>query len=76
MKEKREQYIQQNNELMQEFSFAYSSTKSNIKAIFNSHFTGSVFWDLFGWEAEMIYMIKDLTGQNKAYQNSFYVKIY
>ena len=40
---------------MQEFSFAHSSTKCNINAIFNSHFTGSVLWDLFGREAEMIY---------------------
>ena len=55
MKEKCAQYIQQNNELMQEFSFAHSSTRCNINAIFNSHFTGSVLWDLFGWEAEMIY---------------------
>ena len=55
MKEKRAQYIQRNNELMQEFPFAHSSTKCNINAIFNSHFTGSVLWDLFGREAEMIY---------------------
>ena len=40
---------------MQEFSFAHNSTKCNINAIFNSHFTGSVLWDLFGREAEMIY---------------------
>ena len=52
MKEKRAQYIQRNNELMQEFSFAHSSTKCNINTIFNSHFTGSVLWDLFGREAE------------------------
>ena len=36
MKEKRTQYIQQNNELMQEFLFAHSYTKSNINAIFKS----------------------------------------
>ena len=47
MKEKRAQYIQRNNELMQEFSFEHSYTKCNINAIFNSHFTGSVLWDLF-----------------------------
>ena len=55
VKEKRAQYIQRDNELMQEFPFAHSSTKCNINAIFNSHFTGSVLWDLFGREAEMIY---------------------
>ena len=55
MKEERGQYIQRNNELVQKFSFAHSSTKSNINAIFNSHFTGSVLWDLFSGEAEMIY---------------------
>ena len=55
MKEKRAQYIQRNNELMQEFSFANSITKIKIYAIFNSHFTGSVLWDLLGPDAEKIY---------------------
>ena len=55
VKEKRAQYIQRNNELMQEFCFAHSSNKSNINTIFNSHFPGSVLWDLFGREAAMIY---------------------
>ena len=55
MKEKRAQYIQRNNELMQEFSYAHSTTKTKINSIYNSHFTGSVVWDLFGHEAEMIY---------------------
>ena len=41
-------------QLMQEFSFAQSS-KSNINVIFNSHFTSSALWDLFGREAEIIY---------------------
>ena len=55
MKEKRAQYIQRNNELMQEFSFAHCSTKAKINAIFNTHFTGSVLWNLFGKEADSIY---------------------
>ena len=55
MKEKRAQYIQRNNELMQEFSYANSTTKTKINSIYNSHFTGSVLWDLFGHEAQMIY---------------------
>ena len=55
MKEKRAQYIQRNSELMQEFSYANSTTKTKINSIYNSHFTGSVLWDLFGHEAQMIY---------------------
>ena len=55
MKEKRSQYIQRNNELTQEFSYAHSTTKTKINSIYNSHFTGSVLWDLFGREADMIY---------------------
>ena len=55
MKEKRAQYIQRNNELTQEFSYAHSTTKTKINSIYNSHFTGSVLWDLFGREADMIY---------------------
>ena len=55
MKEKRAQYIQMNNELMQEFSYTNSTTKAKISLIYNSHFTGSVLWDLFGHEAEMVY---------------------
>ena len=55
MNEKCVQYIQRNNELMQEFSYANSTTKTKINSIYNSHFTGSVLWDLFGHEAEMIY---------------------
>ena len=55
MKEKRAQYIQSNNELTQEFSYANSTTKTKINSIYNSHFTGSVLRDLFGREADMIY---------------------
>ena len=54
-KEKRAHYIQRNNELMQEFAFAHSSTKTKINAIFNSHFTGSVLWDLGHPETEKVY---------------------
>ena len=55
MKKKRAQYIQRNNELMQEFSYANSTTKTKINSIYKSHFTGSVLWDLCGYEAEIIY---------------------
>ena len=40
---------------MQEFSFGHSSTKVKIDAIFKSHFYGSVFWNLFENEVNMIY---------------------
>ena len=36
-------------------SYAHSTTKTKINSIYNSHFTGSVLWDLFGREADMIY---------------------
>ena len=55
MKQKRAQYIQRNNELLQEFSFANGFTKSKINSIYNTHFTGSVLWDLFGDDACKIY---------------------
>ena len=45
--EKRAQYIVKNNELVQEFSFAYPSTKCLINNIFNTHFTGSSTWNIF-----------------------------
>ena len=54
-KEKRALYIQRNNELMQEFSYATSDTKVRINRIFNSHFYGSVIWNLFDQAADMIY---------------------
>ena len=53
--EKRAQYIQRNNELVQEFSYASSSTKAYINRVFNSHAYGSVLWDLYGREAKMLY---------------------
>ena len=55
MKDKRAQYIHRNNELMQEFAYADSVTKTKINSIYNSHFHGSVLWDLFGLDAERIY---------------------
>ena len=53
--EKRAQYIQRNNELQQEFSYANSSTKGFINRVFNTHAYGSVLWDLYGKEARMLY---------------------
>ena len=51
---KRAQYIQRNNEIMQEFKFAHPSTKLQLTCIYNTHFTGSVIWDLFSRESIMI----------------------
>ena len=45
--EKRARYIQVNNELMQEFYFSAGSTKAFINRVFNSHFYGSVLWNLY-----------------------------
>ena len=41
--------------MLQEFSFANGFTKSKINSIYNTHFTGSVLWDLFGDDACKIY---------------------
>ena len=40
---------------MREYSYGHSNTKAKINAIFNSHFYGSVLWNLFGNEVNMIY---------------------
>ena len=53
--EKRARYIQGNNQLMQEFSFASSLTKLFINKVYNGHHYGSVLWDLYGKEASMVY---------------------
>ena len=53
--EKRARYIQSNNELMQEFSYASCSTKAFINRTFNSHAYGSTLWNLYGREANMLY---------------------
>ena len=51
---KRAQYIQTNNEIMQEFYYAHPRTKIQLNSIYNTHFTGSVLWDLFSRESVMI----------------------
>ena len=53
-RKKRAQFINRNNELCQEFSFAHPCTMVKFNSIYNSHFTGSVLWDLFSPESEMI----------------------
>ena len=51
---KRAEYIQKNNDILQEFGFCHPSSKIQINSIYNSHFTGSCLWDLFGKEAVML----------------------
>ena len=51
--EKRARYINGNNQLMQEFSYASCMTKIFINRVYNSHQYGSVLWDLFGKQANM-----------------------
>ena len=48
MKVKNAQYINKNIELNQEFFFAHPSTKIRINKIYNSHYSGSTLWNLFG----------------------------
>ena len=54
LKVKRAQYIQTNNVIMQEFYYAHPKTKLLLNNIYNTHFTGSVIWNLFSREAKMI----------------------
>ena len=51
---KRAGYIQKNNELNQEFRFAHPRTKFHLNAVYNSHFSGSSLWNLFGKEVKMM----------------------
>ena len=53
--EKRARYIQGNNQLMQEFSFADHLTKLFVNKVYNGHHYGMVLWDLYGKEANMVY---------------------
>ena len=39
---------------MQEFHFAHPHSKMKLNRIYNTHFTGSVLWDLFSKESGMI----------------------
>ena len=50
---KRARYIQRSNELLQEFYFAHTETKTKVNAIYNSHFSGSNCWDLTSRASEM-----------------------
>jgi hypothetical protein len=45
---KKANYVTKNIELNQEFSWAHPATKIKMNNIYNSHFYGSVLWNLFG----------------------------
>ena len=51
---KRANFINKNNEIIQEFHFSHPETKIKINNIYNSHFTGSCLWNLFGRESVMV----------------------
>ena len=51
---KRATFIDRNAELCQEFPFAHPRTKVFLNRTFNTHFTGSQLWNLFGKEAKML----------------------
>ena len=51
---KRAQFIEKNNTLRQEFSFAHPYTLLQLNQAYNSDFTGSCVWDLFCREQEML----------------------
>ena len=48
MKVRNAQYVAKNIELNQEFYFAHPYTKVQINRIYNSHYSGSPLWNLFG----------------------------
>ena len=46
VKNKRSAFIDKNNDIIQEFSCAHPKTRAEINRIENSHFYGSVLWNL------------------------------
>ena len=50
--QKRARYIEKNNSIMQEFSFAHPVTKMKLNSVYNCHFYGSPLWDLFSTGAK------------------------
>ena len=54
IKTKRADYIDKNNNIIQEFSYTHPRTRNEINRIYNNHFTGSPLWDLFSREADMM----------------------
>ena len=54
VKNKRAAYISKNNDIIQEFHFAHPSTTAQLNRIQNSHFYGSVLWNLSSREVEQL----------------------
>ena len=54
MKVKNAMYVEKNIELNQEFFFAHPSTKISVNKIYNSHYSSSPLWNLFGGGARRI----------------------
>ena len=54
VKNKRAAYISKNNDIIQEFHFAHPSTTAQLNKIQNSHFYGSVLWNLSSREVEQL----------------------
>ena len=52
--EKRAAYIAKNNELNQEFHYAYPSTKIWVNNVYNSSFYGAPLWDLYNRDFEKL----------------------
>ena len=47
IKVKRANYIEKNNNILQEFSFADPLSKLRLNSIYNCHFSGFPIWDIF-----------------------------
>ena len=54
MRVKNAKYIDKNIELNQEFHFAHPATKVQLNKIYNTHYSGSPVWNLFGPGAHTI----------------------
>ena len=54
VKIKRAAYIGKNNDILQEFHFAHPSTRTELNRIQNSHFYGSVLWNLSSKEVAQL----------------------
>ena len=52
--EKRDIYINRNNELLQELHFTHPKTLIKVNNLFNTSFYGSPLWNLFGKEADRL----------------------
>jgi hypothetical protein len=51
LKQKKAAYITKNNDLLQEFGSSHPETLLRMNQIYNTHFTGSPLWNIFGEEA-------------------------